>query len=177
MPTGTRTPAARLLGAAPGVRIGLVPAADGAEALTVCGWTGPVDHEGDTARISAVLADRRRRLGAEVVGAGFDTLRLNVAAPPRSTDDALRAAAERTALRPDSVFHEAGSPRRSRSATGRLGQPVPVAGLSPADDLSVGMATVPPDQPFEERAELCGAGSSSRVARTSSGRPRSTVLW
>ncbi|GAA2741978.1 DUF4253 domain-containing protein [Kitasatospora cinereorecta] len=78
-------------------------------------WEGMADPAND--ETWAVLAPfgpiwRRRparRFGAEVVGVGFATMELSVAAPPRTTDDALRVAAEHTALCPDNVFQGVGS--------------------------------------------------------------------
>ncbi|MFJ9605965.1 DUF4253 domain-containing protein [Kitasatospora sp. NPDC101176] len=92
-----------------GPRLGLVGAASGAEALVACGWRGPTNHEEDTAKIAAVLADWERRFGAQVVQVGFDTLDLSVAAPPTTPAEALRVAAEHTALCPDLVFQGTGA--------------------------------------------------------------------
>jgi hypothetical protein len=85
------------------VRLGLVAAPRGADAPTVVGWDGPLDHTGDTARISAVLRDWEDRFGARVVSVGFATLLLSVAAPPTTTREALAVAAEHVAFCPDNV--------------------------------------------------------------------------
>ncbi|MGW6540391.1 DUF4253 domain-containing protein [Streptomyces sp. NPDC055051] len=85
-------------------RLGLVEAASGAEALAVAGWSGPANHEGDTARIAAVVADWERRFGARVFAVGFAMLRLSVAAPPTTPAEALRVAAEHFAFCPDNVW-------------------------------------------------------------------------
>ncbi|MFJ9950793.1 DUF4253 domain-containing protein [Kitasatospora sp. NPDC091207] len=90
-------------------RLGLVRAGSGAEALAVCGWGGPTNHEEDTARIAAVLADWERRFGAQVVEVGFDTLRLSVPVPPATLAEALPVAAEHTAFCPDLVFQGTGT--------------------------------------------------------------------
>ncbi|MGV9266104.1 DUF4253 domain-containing protein [Kitasatospora sp. NPDC003701] len=90
-------------------RLGLVRAGGGAEALAVCGWGGPVNHEQDTAKIAAVLADWERRFGAQVVEVGFDTLRLSVPVPPATPAEALPLAAEHIALCPDLVFQGTGT--------------------------------------------------------------------
>ncbi|MFF9343769.1 DUF4253 domain-containing protein [Streptomyces sp. NPDC014773] len=84
-------------------RLGLVGAGSGAEALAVVGWSGPANHENDTARIAAVVADWERRFGARVFAVGFDTLRLSVAAPPATPEEALPVAAEHFAFCPDNV--------------------------------------------------------------------------
>ncbi|MFJ8475606.1 DUF4253 domain-containing protein [Kitasatospora sp. NPDC094011] len=89
------------------VRLGLVPARSGAEALAVCGWSGPANHVGDTAKIAAVLADWERRFGAQVVEVGFDTLQLSVPVPPATLAEALPLAAEHIALCPDQIQHGA----------------------------------------------------------------------
>ncbi|MEV7599007.1 DUF4253 domain-containing protein [Kitasatospora sp. NPDC089797] len=89
------------------VRLGLVRARSGAEALAVCGWSGPANHVGDTAKIAAVLADWERRFGAQVVEVGFDTLQLSVPVPPTNLAEALPLAAEHVALCPDQIQHGA----------------------------------------------------------------------
>ncbi|MGW4893333.1 DUF4253 domain-containing protein [Kitasatospora sp. NPDC004240] len=86
------------------LRLGLVPARTGAEALAVCGWTGPDGHEGDTARIAAVLADWEHRFGTQVVRVGAHTLDLSVATAPATPEEALPVAAEHLALCPDLVL-------------------------------------------------------------------------
>ncbi|MFD8478351.1 DUF4253 domain-containing protein [Kitasatospora sp. NPDC059673] len=91
------------------LRIGLVPAATGAEALTACGWTGPVNHEGDIAKVSAVLLDWERRYGTRLVQVGFADLELSVGAPPQEDDLALRIAAEHLAFCPDNIFQGVGT--------------------------------------------------------------------
>ncbi|MER7765794.1 DUF4253 domain-containing protein [Kitasatospora sp. NPDC096140] len=91
------------------VRLGLVRAGGGAEALAVCGWGGPVNHVDDIAQVAAVLADWERRFGARVVEVGFDTLELSVPVPPATLAEALPLAAEHTSLCPDLVFQGSGS--------------------------------------------------------------------
>ncbi|WP_436495666.1 DUF4253 domain-containing protein [Actinokineospora sp. HUAS TT18] len=91
--------------ATPGTtRLGLVIAGRGADALTVAGWEGPLNYTGDTAEISAVLRGWEDRFGVRVVGVGFDTLFLSVAAPPSTRDEALLVAAEHFAFCPDNVW-------------------------------------------------------------------------
>ncbi|MFD8756995.1 DUF4253 domain-containing protein [Kitasatospora sp. NPDC059577] len=91
------------------VRLGLVRADSGAEALAVCGWSGPTNHEDDIAKVAAVLADWERRFGARVVDVGFDTLELSVPVPPATLAEALPVAAEHISLCPDLVFQGTGS--------------------------------------------------------------------
>ena len=90
-----------------GLRLGLTAALRGADALTVTGWPGPVNHTTDTAEISAVVRSWEERFGARVVVVGFDTLQLSVAAPPADRDTALRVAAEHFAFCPDLVWQGA----------------------------------------------------------------------
>ncbi|GIG67628.1 DUF4253 domain-containing protein [Phytomonospora endophytica] len=90
-------------------RIGLVAARTNAEALAAVGWSGPLNYENDTGLFCAVLADWRRRFGTTVVGAGFDTLWVSVAAPPKDLTEALPLAAELFAFCPDSVWQGAGT--------------------------------------------------------------------
>jgi hypothetical protein len=85
-------------------RPGLVAAWRGADALAVAGWSGPVNHTGDTGEIAAVLRDWEDRFGVRVVGVGADTLSVSVAAPPRDREAALRVAAEHFAFCPDTVW-------------------------------------------------------------------------
>jgi hypothetical protein len=96
--------AEQLLAGHASMRLGLVAAERGADALTVAGWTGPTNHVDDTAEVSAVLRDWEERFGARVVGVGFSTLLLAVAAPPVTHAEALAVAAEHFALCPDNVW-------------------------------------------------------------------------
>ncbi|WP_063830754.1 DUF4253 domain-containing protein [Kitasatospora phosalacinea] len=91
------------------LRIGLVAAGSGAGALTACGWSGPVNHEDDIAKVSAVLLDWERRYGTRLVQVGFADLELSVAAPPGDERGALRIAAEHLAFCPDNIFQGAGT--------------------------------------------------------------------
>ncbi|GAA4926758.1 DUF4253 domain-containing protein [Actinoplanes utahensis] len=90
-------------------RLGLVPAARGADALAAAGWTGPMNHENDTAKISCVLRSWEERFGARVVAVGFDTLYVSVAAPPTGEEHARAVAAEHLAFCPDNIWQGAGS--------------------------------------------------------------------
>lgn len=85
-------------------RIGLFPAERGADAITSAGWLGPVNYVADTALLSAVLRDWENRFGARLLGAGFATLRVSVAAPPSTREEALRVAAEHLAFCPDNIW-------------------------------------------------------------------------
>ncbi|MCE6999073.1 DUF4253 domain-containing protein [Saccharothrix sp. S26] len=96
--------AEQLVAGHPSIRLGLVAADRGADAVTVAGWTGPVNHTGDTAEVSAVLRSWEDRFGARVVGLGFATLVLSVAAPPTTREGALAVAAEHFAFCPDNVW-------------------------------------------------------------------------
>lgn len=64
----------------------VVPAARPADVVAALGWDGPVNHGLDGGQVSAVLRSWEDRFGAIPFGIGFDTLFLQVAAPP--TDDA-----------------------------------------------------------------------------------------
>ncbi|MEU3307441.1 DUF4253 domain-containing protein [Nocardiopsis sp. NPDC006832] len=96
-----------------GCRLGLVRARSGAEAMTESGWTGPLNYDNDTAVFACVVADWERRFGARVLGLGFDTLTLSVAAPPTDIDQALRVAAEHFAFCPDNILQN--PPHRLRA--------------------------------------------------------------
>ncbi|MFD7262460.1 DUF4253 domain-containing protein [Streptomyces sp. NPDC059874] len=92
-------------------RLALVPAGRGADVPAAFGWSGPVNHENDTARISAVLRSWEDRYGARVLALGFATLDLYVPAPPRTLVEALPVAAEHFAFCPDNVWQGSGTVR------------------------------------------------------------------
>jgi hypothetical protein len=85
------------------VHLGLVEARSGAEALVVLSWGGPTNYC-STPEIAAVVASWERRFGARVVHLEFDVLRLSVAAPPTTLDEALPIAAEHFAFCPDNIW-------------------------------------------------------------------------
>lgn len=91
------------------LRLGLVAAGSGADALAAAGWSGPTNHASDTGRLAAVLRSWQGRFGVRVVGAGFDTLQLSVGAPPVTPEHALRVAVEHFAFCPDLVHQGTGS--------------------------------------------------------------------
>ncbi|MEU0200208.1 MULTISPECIES: DUF4253 domain-containing protein [unclassified Streptomyces] len=83
--------------------LALVPARRSADIPTAIGWTGPAHHEGDTARLGAVLRSWEDRFGIRVVALGFDHLLLSVAAPPATPAEAEALAAEHVAFCPDNL--------------------------------------------------------------------------
>ena len=99
--------AEELLRSRPGLRLGLVCATRGCDALTVAGWQGAANYTNDTAELSAVLRSWEDRFGVRVIGVGFADLHLSVAAPPSTRDEALRVAAEHFAFCPDNVWQGA----------------------------------------------------------------------
>jgi hypothetical protein len=86
------------------LRLGLVPAPRGADALSVMGWTGPLNYDNDTARFSAVLRSWEDRFGVRVVQIDRSSLTVSVAAPPADLDAALHLAAEHFAFCPDNLW-------------------------------------------------------------------------
>ncbi|MFI7547975.1 DUF4253 domain-containing protein [Actinoplanes sp. NPDC049599] len=84
-------------------RFGLVRCTRGADIPALIGWAGPVNHESDTARISAVLRSWEDRFGARLIALGFDTMILSVAAPPMDLAHARLIAAEHLAFCPDNI--------------------------------------------------------------------------
>ncbi|WP_433533297.1 DUF4253 domain-containing protein [Micromonospora sp. CA-263727] len=96
--------AAQLSQAQPAMRLGLVAAERGGDALAVAGWQGAINHTNDAAELSAVLRSWEERFGVRVIGVGFAELYLSVAAPPSDTAEALRVAAEHFAFCPDNVW-------------------------------------------------------------------------
>ena len=73
-------------------------------ALTAVGWDGPLNYDNDTAKFSAIVTSWEQRFGVRVVAVGPATLHLCVAAPPTSTEGALRVAAEHFAFCPDNIW-------------------------------------------------------------------------
>ncbi|MFE7122222.1 DUF4253 domain-containing protein [Streptomyces sp. NPDC057654] len=88
----------------PRARLGLVAASRGADALATVGWMGPLNYNNDTATFAAVVRDWEDRFGVRVVGVGFSTLHLSVAAPPTRIEEALAVAAEHFAFCPDNIW-------------------------------------------------------------------------
>ncbi|HEY7484172.1 MAG TPA: DUF4253 domain-containing protein [Streptosporangiaceae bacterium] len=92
-----------------GLQLGLAVVERGADVLAVMGWQGAINHNPWIAPLSAVLRGWEDRFGVRVVGVGFNTLDLSVAAPPVTTRHALHVAAEHWAFCPDSIFQGPGS--------------------------------------------------------------------
>ncbi|MFF7357849.1 MULTISPECIES: DUF4253 domain-containing protein [Streptomyces] len=84
--------------------LALVAARRSADIPAAIGWTGPVNYEGDVARICAVLRSWEDRFGIRVVALGPDVLVVSVAAPPATREEAEALAAEHFALCPDNVL-------------------------------------------------------------------------
>ncbi|MET4923161.1 DUF4253 domain-containing protein [Streptomyces sp. PSRA5] len=86
-----------------GARVALVPARRSADIPAALGWLGPVNHEGDVARLCAVLRSWEDRFGIRVVALTFDQLVVSVAAPPATQAEAEAVAAEHFAFCPDNL--------------------------------------------------------------------------
>ncbi|MGW2280092.1 DUF4253 domain-containing protein [Streptomyces sp. NPDC001770] len=86
-----------------GLRPALVPARRSADIPAVIGWTGPVNHESDVARLCAVLRSWEDRFGIRVVVLGFDTLTVSVGRPPTTLAEARALAVEHYAFCPDTI--------------------------------------------------------------------------
>ncbi|MBN6052236.1 DUF4253 domain-containing protein [Nonomuraea sp. RK-328] len=92
-----------LLSRTPSMRLGLIAADRGSDALAFAGWSGPLNHTNDTGEIAAVLRSWEDRFGVRVVGAGFADIYLSVAAPPVTLEEATHVAAEHIAFCPDKL--------------------------------------------------------------------------
>ncbi|POM23198.1 hypothetical protein BTM25_43500 [Actinomadura rubteroloni] len=92
-----------------GLSLGLVAVERGADALAAAGWQGALNHNEWTAPLSAVVRSWEDRFAARVVGMGFNTLELSVAAPPVTARHALQVAAEHWAFCPDILFQGPGT--------------------------------------------------------------------
>ena len=95
----------------PEPRLALVSARRSADIPAALGWSGPVNHDGDVARLCAVLRSWEDRFGIRVVALGFDALLLSVAAPPADPAEAEAVAAEHFAFCPDNVMQGTGTLR------------------------------------------------------------------
>lgn len=84
--------------------LALVPARRSADIPAAVGWSGPVNHEEDVARLCAVLRSWEDRFGIRVVALGFDHLTVSVAAPPADLAEAEAVAAEHYAFCPYTVL-------------------------------------------------------------------------
>jgi hypothetical protein len=84
-------------------RLALVPARRSADIPAAIGWTGPINYEGDVARLCAVLRSWEDRFGIRVVGLAWDHLVLSVAAPPTTQEEAEAVAVEHFAFCPDNI--------------------------------------------------------------------------
>ncbi|GAA3984158.1 DUF4253 domain-containing protein [Actinomadura viridis] len=89
--------------------LGLVAVDRGADALAAIGWQGALNHNEWTAPLAAVVRSWEDRFGARVIGLGFNTLELSVAAPPVTTRHAVHVAAEHWAFCPDILFQGPGT--------------------------------------------------------------------
>ncbi|WNM29396.1 DUF4253 domain-containing protein [Streptomyces sp. Li-HN-5-11] len=83
--------------------LALVPARRSADIPAAIGWSGPVNHDEDVARLCTVLRSWEDRFGVRVVALGFDRLAVSVAAPPAGLTEAEAVAAEHLAFCPDVV--------------------------------------------------------------------------
>ncbi|MFJ4693736.1 DUF4253 domain-containing protein [Streptomyces sp. NPDC088766] len=92
-------------------RLALVPARRSADIPAAIGWSGPLNHENDVARLCAVLRSWEDRFGIRVVALGFDLLAVSVAAPPTTAQEAEAVAAEHFAFCPDNITQGPGSLR------------------------------------------------------------------
>lgn len=84
-------------------RLALVPASRSADIPAAIGWSGPVNHEEDVARLCTVLRSWEDRFGIRVVVLGADTLTVGVARPPTTEAEALALAAEHYAFCPNNI--------------------------------------------------------------------------
>ncbi|WP_371578042.1 DUF4253 domain-containing protein [Streptomyces sp. NBC_01314] len=103
-------------------RLALVPARRSADIPAAIGWTGPVNHENDVARLCAVLRSWEDRFGIRVVALTYDQLVLSVAAPPTTEAEAAAVAAEHFAFCPDNIWQGTADGTRHSYAQTLLGE-------------------------------------------------------
>jgi hypothetical protein len=89
--------------------LGLVAVERSADVLAVVGWQGALHHNPWTAPLAAVVRSWEERFGARVVGLGFNTLELSVAAPPVTLEHAVHVAAEHWTFCPESIVQGPGT--------------------------------------------------------------------
>ena len=65
-----------------GMPLGLAAVERGADAMAVMGWQGALNHNEWTSPLAAVVRSWEEQVRVRVVGMGFNTLDLSVAAPP-----------------------------------------------------------------------------------------------
>ncbi|MFD0076766.1 DUF4253 domain-containing protein [Streptomyces sp. NPDC127166] len=105
-------------------RPALVPARRSADIPAVIGWTGPLNHENDVARLCAVLRSWEDRFGARVVALVGGRLVVSVAAPPRTPEEAEAVAAEHFAFCPDNITQGHHESLREYAREALIGAPV-----------------------------------------------------
>lgn len=105
-------------------RLALVPARRSADIPAAIGWSGPMNHENDTARLCAVLRSWEDRFGIRVVALGFDHLLVSVASPPTTLAEAEAIAAEHFAFCPDNIWQSSDTTIRAYAENQLLNQPV-----------------------------------------------------
>ncbi|MGW0825559.1 DUF4253 domain-containing protein [Streptomyces sp. NPDC002845] len=103
-------------------RLALVPARRSADIPAAIGWSGPLNHESDTARLCSVLRSWEDRFGIRVVALTFDQLVLSVAAPPATRAEAEAVAAEHFAFCPDNITQSHHKTLRAYATHEVLGQ-------------------------------------------------------
>jgi Domain of unknown function (DUF4253) len=89
--------------------LGLAAVERGADLLAAIGWQGALNHNEWTAPLAAVVRSWEERFGVRVVGLGFNTLDVSVAAPPVTTRHAQQVAAEHWAFCPETIFQGPGT--------------------------------------------------------------------
>ncbi|WP_432565350.1 DUF4253 domain-containing protein [Kineococcus sp. SYSU DK003] len=86
--------------------LGLVHVERGADVPGALGWFGAVNHDTDPADLSGVLRSWEDRFGVRLVGMGFDTVQVSVAAPPSTPAQALAVAVEHLGFCCDAVVQD-----------------------------------------------------------------------
>ncbi|CBG70977.1 conserved hypothetical protein [Streptomyces scabiei 87.22] len=105
-------------------RIALVPARRSADIPAAIGWTGPLNHENDVARLCAVLRSWEDRFGIRVVALAHAELVLSVAAPPTTEAEAEAVADEHFAFCPDNISQDTDNATRPAYARTLLNAPL-----------------------------------------------------
>ncbi|SDB88785.1 protein of unknown function [Raineyella antarctica] len=89
--------------------LALVPVGRPADVPSAIGWWGTANVDLDGSDVAAVLRSWEDRFGATLVAMGFDTIHLEVAAPPSSSNDVATLILEHYAFCPDNIDQGVGS--------------------------------------------------------------------
>ncbi len=144
--------------------VALVPARRSADVPAAVGWSGPADHENDTARLCAVLRSWEDRFGIRVVGLGFDVRRCP--SPLRPAPSRRRSGSPPSTSRSArTTSSRARAPRRPTPGSSSASPPGPSGGTEPHYPVSPRRSL---RSPSPISCGVCVTKHSRRVERSGS---------